>query len=132
LSNISLADTAGHANPVKVRKLFEDLFRLGENLQVTCHFHDNYGLALANCCAALEAGVVCFESSFGGLGGCPFTAVPGGNTCSEDLIHMFREMGLRLEIDLERLVDIAVDASNFFGRDLPGSVYRAGLFNQNC
>jgi hydroxymethylglutaryl-CoA lyase len=127
LTNVSLADTAGHANPAQVRTLFKSVLGLGGEVHATCHFHNNYGLALANCWAAMEVGVCSFESSFGGLGGCPFTAVPGGNTCTEDLIHMFQRMGLRKEIDLVKLVGIAVDASQFFGRDLPGSVYRAGV-----
>ena len=130
LTNISLADTAGHADPVRVRKLFARIMDLGEGIQATCHFHNNCGLALANCCAALETGVIWFESSFGGLGGCPFTAVPGGNVCTEDLVHMFQRMGMRTEIVLSRLVETAADASRFFDRDLPGYVYRTGALQR--
>jgi hydroxymethylglutaryl-CoA lyase len=129
LKSISLADTAGHADPLSVKNLFRSVLSLSEDIQATCHFHNNYGLALANCQAAMDAGVTCFESSFGGLGGCPFTAVPGGNTCTEDMVHMFQRMGLRREIDLPQLVETAADASSFFNRDLPGSVYRAGGFS---
>jgi hydroxymethylglutaryl-CoA lyase len=127
LKSISLADTAGHADPSTVRRLFGQVLNLGGEIQATCHFHNNFGLALANCCAAMDAGVSCFESSFGGLGGCPFTAAPGGNACTEDLVHMFQRMGNRLDIDLLKLVQTATDASRFFDRELPGSLYRSGM-----
>jgi hydroxymethylglutaryl-CoA lyase len=127
LNNVSLADTAGHADPDAVRRLFDRVLQLGENLQVACHFHNNYGLALANCWAAMQCGVTWFESSFGGIGGCPFTAVPGGNVCTEDLVHMLQRMGKRVEIDNSNLVEIASDAARFFDRELPGLVYRAGI-----
>lgn len=130
LTHISLADTAGHADPEGVRRLFDQILNLGEDIQVACHFHDNYGLALANCWAALKSGVTWFESSFGGLGGCPFTAVPGGNACTEDLVHMFQRMRIRTEIELSKLIDIAVNAAEFFKRELPGSIYRAGVLDR--
>lgn len=127
LTSLSLADTAGHAHPVAVKRLFGSVFSLGQGIQATCHFHNNSGLALVNCWAAMEVGVTCFEASFGGLGGCPFTAAPGGNTCTEDLVQMLQRMGLRLEIGLGELVELVTDASLFFGRELPGLVYRTGV-----
>lgn len=126
LRNISLADTAGHAVPEQVDDLFTSIFRLADDVECACHFHNTYGLALANCIAARRAGVTSFESSVAGLGGCPFTAVAGGNTCTEDLVHYFRRIGLRRDVDLVRLIDLARDMSRFLGRDLPGAVYRTG------
>ena len=76
-------------------------------MEVACHFHNTYGLGLANCYAALTSGVTCFESSFGGLGGCPFTKVPAGNVCTEDLVHSLQRMGLRTDIRLDALLDVA-------------------------
>lgn len=131
LTSISLADTAGHADPLKVRKLFRRMIDSGDGIQAICHFHNNYGLALANCCAALETGVTWFESSFGGLGGCPFTAVPGGNVSTEDLVHMFQRMEVPLKIDVLRLVEVAADAGRFFDKELPGAVYRTGPMQPN-
>lgn len=125
LTNISLADTAGHAHPASVRRLFPQALALGKGIQLTCHFHNNFGMALANCCAALDVGVTWFESSFGGLGGCPFTAFPGGNVCTEDLVCMFQKMGVIRDINLSKLVGAAADAAQFLNRDLPGAVYRA-------
>ena len=67
-----------------------------------------------------------FESSVAGLGGCPFTKVAGGNACTEDLVHALQRSGLRNDIQLSALVDVARDVSRFFGRDMAGSVYKAG------
>ena len=126
LRGLSLADTAGHATPDEVEDLFARVRALDEGAEWTCHFHNTYGLALANCYAARRAGVTYFESSVAGLGGCPFTKVAGGNTCTEDLVHALQRSGLRTDIQLSALVDVARDVARFFGRDMPGSVYKAG------
>ena len=67
-----------------------------------------------------------FEAAFAGLGGCPFTAVSGGNVCTEDLIHLFHRLGLRTEVRLEPIVDVSKQAAALLGRDLPGRIYRTG------
>ncbi len=126
LPALSLADTAGHATPDDVLELYSRVRALDPGVEWTCHFHNTYGLALANCYAARQAGVTYFESSVAGLGGCPFTKVAGGNTCSEDLVHAWQRNGLRPDIQLGALVDVARDVARFFGRDLPGSVYKSG------
>jgi len=130
LVNISLADTTGHANPKTVRSLFESILDLECGIDCTCHFHNTYGMGLANCFAALECGVTSFESSIAGLGGCPFTAVAGGNVCSEDLVHMFRRIGFCNHIKLGLMIDLANRISKFFGRELPGSVYQSGPISE--
>ena len=83
---ISLCDTAGHGVPGQVRDLYGAVFELDPGVQCACHFHDTYGLAMANTLAALDAGVTHVESAFAGLGGCPFTAATGGNLCTEDFV----------------------------------------------
>jgi hydroxymethylglutaryl-CoA lyase len=123
---ISLADTAGHAQPLQVEALFRSLKQLDPNLELACHFHNTYGLGLANCMAALGSGVTYFESAFGGLGGCPFTKVPAGNVSTEDLVHSLQRMGLRCDIDLEALLNTARQVAAFFDRELPGLVMRSG------
>ena len=129
--NISLADTAGHADPNQVKRLFEKVFDLDDSLQLTGHFHNTYAMALANCVAAVEAGVQVLESSFGGLGGCPFTSVAGGNACTEDLVHMLRRMGYKLEIDLDLIIETAREAGTLFNKDLPGMIYKNGGIKNN-
>ena len=126
LRSISLADTAGHANPTQVERLFGAVFGLDPTVECACHFHNTYGLALANCYAARQAGVTYFESSVAGLGGCPFTKVAGGNTCTEDLVHAWQRNGTRMDIRLDALLSVARGVAGFFGRDMPGSVYRSG------
>lgn len=126
LQNISLADTAGHASPDQVERLYGRILKIDETVDLACHFHNTYGLALANCYAALRVGVRSFESSIGGLGGCPFTRIAGGNVATEDLVHMLHRMGLRTEVDLPALLRLAEDVAEFFGRDLPGTVYKTG------
>jgi hydroxymethylglutaryl-CoA lyase len=126
LRNISLADTAGHATPEQVEKMFSAILEIDENIECTCHFHNTYGLALANCYAAMKVGVTSFESSVAGLGGCPFTKIAGGNTCTEDFVHMLQRMGWRNDIALDKLIEIAQDVSKFFGREMEGKVYSVG------
>ena len=126
LGNISLADTAGHGHPGQVRRLFAALHKLGP-AQCTGHFHDTYGLGMANVYAAMAEGVSTFETSFAGLGGCPFTKVAAGNVATEDLVHALQRTGQRKDIDLAALVAIAKDVAACFGRDMTGRVHRAGV-----
>ena len=129
LGNISLADTAGAAVPDQVERMFSAVMALDGDLELACHFHNTYGLALANAYAALKAGAGSFESSVAGLGGCPFTKIAGGNLCTEDLVHMFRNMGLVPGVDLDQLIGVARDMADFFGRELPGTVYRTATLD---
>lgn len=126
LRNISLADTAGHAHPAQVERLYAEIFRMDPGAEAACHFHNTYGLGLANVFAAMRAGVQSYESSVAGLGGCPFTKVASGNVCTEDLVHSLRRAGRRSDVDLAKLVALAKEFAAFFGRDLPGLVYKTG------
>jgi hydroxymethylglutaryl-CoA lyase len=126
IKNISLADTSGHANPYRVEKLFNEIHKLDPSVICACHFHDTYGMGLANCYAALKSGVKYFESSFAGLGGCPFTAIPTGNVCTEDFVHMLHRMGIRKDIDVGKIITVSQDAAKFFNRTLPGIIYKTG------
>jgi hydroxymethylglutaryl-CoA lyase len=130
LTRISLADTAGHAVPDQVERLFGELLVAAPAVEAACHFHNTYGLALANSWAAYCTGVTVFESSVAGLGGCPFTKIAGGNTCTEDLVHMLQKMGLRTDVRLDGLIAVANDLAQFFGREMPGTVYRTGTIGQ--
>lgn len=124
--NVGLFDTAGHATPPQVRKLFTALAKLEPKAELSCHFHNAYAMALTNCCYALEAGVTYFETSFGGLGGCPFIKLPSGNACTEDFVHTVQRLGLRRDINLKAVISVARDAETFFGRQLPGSIMKSG------
>jgi hydroxymethylglutaryl-CoA lyase len=126
LRNISLADTAGQATPDQVERMFSAIYEFDDNVECACHFHNTYGLGLANVYAAMKVGVKYIESSVAGLGGCPFTKIAGGNVCTEDLVHMLQRMDLRHDIKLENLIEIAKDVSRFFDRDMPGTIYKTG------
>jgi hydroxymethylglutaryl-CoA lyase len=126
IRNISLADTAGHAYPRQVESLYAEILRRDGQVELACHFHNTYGLGLANCFAALKTGVKYFESALGGLGGCPFTKVAAGNVCTEDLVHSLQRQGLAMEIDLQKLLETACDLGRFFDRELPGFILKAG------
>jgi hydroxymethylglutaryl-CoA lyase len=126
ITNISLADTAGHAQPLQVEELFGAIREMEPKVQLACHFHNTYGLGLANCYAALKSGVSSFESAFGGLGGCPFTKLPAGNVSTEDLVHSLQRMGYRRDIKLDRILEVARQVSLFFNRELPGFILKSG------
>jgi hydroxymethylglutaryl-CoA lyase len=121
---IGFGDTTGMANPAQVRSFFPAARdALGEEVELTAHFHNTRGQGLANVLAALDAGVSSFESSFGELGGCPVPKGATGNVATEDVVYMLNGLGVRTGIDLERLVDIGVWISGILGRE-PAS--RAG------
>ncbi len=129
LNAVSLADTAGHALPEQVEALFSSVYKMNPQAECACHLHNTYGLGLANCRAAMNAGVKIFESALAGLGGCPFTKVAGGNVCTEDLVHYWQRGGSRTDLDLPKLIQTAQDLANYFGRDMPGLVYKSGPVN---
>jgi hydroxymethylglutaryl-CoA lyase len=110
---VALADTVGYANPAQVRRLFRRVRdAIGDKLE-GAHFHNTRGLGLANALAAYEEGVRNFDSSLGGLGGCPFAPGASGNVITEDLVFMFEAMGVSTGIDLAKLFGarkILVDA----------------------
>ena len=126
LFNISLADTAGHAHPARVERLFTAVLGLEPKIEATCHFHNTYGLGMANIMAALRVGVTSFETSFAGLGGCPFTKVAAGNVATEDFVNALHMQGLRTDVDLGKLISVAGDVATYFAREMPGCVYKTG------
>lgn len=126
LTAISLADTAGHAHPLQVSGYIQRVLAMDSGVEITAHIHNTYGLGMANVYAAMDAGASSIETSFGGLGGCPFTKVAAGNVATEDLVHGLQRTGLRPDIRLDVLVSVARDVATFFGRDLPGCVYKTG------
>jgi hydroxymethylglutaryl-CoA lyase len=130
LKNISLADTAGHALPHQVHEMFGEIFTLDPAVKCTCHFHNTYGMGLANCVAAMDIGVRYFELSFAGLGGCPFTKVAAGNVCTEDFVHFLQRTNKRTDINLDELIAIAKDVAAFFNREMPGLVHKTGPLTQ--
>jgi hydroxymethylglutaryl-CoA lyase len=126
LRSISLADTAGHAHPDQVRSYIRKVLAMDSAAEIAAHIHNTYGLGMANVYAAMDAGARAIETSFGGLGGCPFTKVASGNVATEDLVHGLQRVGQRTDINLGALIGISQEVAAFFGRELPGCVYKTG------
>jgi hydroxymethylglutaryl-CoA lyase len=104
VDEIGLSDTTGMGNPMQVSRLFKAFFRDIGDLTGAAHMHNTRGLGLANCLAAYEAGVRTFDSSLGGLGGCPYAPGASGNVVTEDLVFMLEAMGVTTGVDLNRLM----------------------------
>lgn len=125
-TGLTLGDTTGMATPPLVAHTVQALRQHLPHLPVALHFHNTRGLGLANVMEGLANGVDQFESSLGGIGGCPFAPGATGNICTEDTVHLMHELGIETGIDLERLIAVAHELQRVLGRDLPGQVMRAG------
>ncbi len=124
---VAFGDTTGMANPLQVAEFFaEAAAALGDEVQLTAHFHNTRGQGLANVLAALQAGCASFESSFGELGGCPVPVGATGNIASEDLVGMLHEMGIETGIDLRALLHAAFAVRELLGRELGSHTLIAG------
>ncbi|MDF0726124.1 hydroxymethylglutaryl-CoA lyase [Cytobacillus sp. S13-E01] len=105
VDELSVADTNGMANPKEVHSLFSKLKVALPTTLLTAHFHDTRGMAIANVLAALQAGITRFDTSAGGLGGCPFSPGATGNVATEDVVYMLQQMGIETGVNLEKIVD---------------------------
>jgi len=128
LRQASLADTMAWANPEQIKRTVGAIRTRWPDLIIRLHLHDTRGLAMANAYAALEMGVVEFDASIGGLGGCPFAGHKGaaGNICTEDLALLCAETGVETGIDFEKLAAAARRAEEMVGHPVPGKVMNAG------
>jgi hydroxymethylglutaryl-CoA lyase len=126
-SKLSFGDTTGMATPRRVDALCDALGAARIDVSaIGLHFHDTRGTALANVLAGLARGVVRYDASIGGLGGCPYAPGASGNVATEDLVHMLHDMGIDTGIDLDALIDCAVIAQGLVGRELPSAMLHAG------
>ena len=124
---IGFGDTTGMANPAQVRAFLPAARdALGDEVELTAHFHNTRGQGLANVLAALDAGVSSFESSFGELGGCPVPKGATGNVATEDVISMMHEMGIGTGVSLEKLLEASRTAQEVLGRPLGSHLLTAG------
>jgi len=125
-SQIALGDTIGCANPRQVDDLIGAFRARLLAVPLRMHFHDTRGVGLANVLTALQAGVDSFDSSIGGLGGCPYAPGAAGNVATEDLVYMLDRMRIESGVDLAQAIDVARWTENLIGRSLPGRVKAAG------
>ena len=127
VQHIGVADTIGVGTPRKVQAAFEATLQHFSLADVSGHFHDTYGQALANTLAAMDLGVYQFDASVAGLGGCPFAKGATGNVATEDVVYMLHGMGIDTGIDLDLLIDAGVFISSYLQRPSGSRAARALL-----
>jgi hydroxymethylglutaryl-CoA lyase len=123
---VQLADTTGMANPAQVERMVGEMRIRFPDTRFALHLHNTRGMGLANALVGLQMGVSEFDTTLGGLGGCPFAPGATGNIDTEDMAHMLHEMGIETGIDLDRLIGAARRLEKVVGRILPGAVMHAG------
>lgn len=119
---IAVADTIGHAEPLEVGRLLDAVARHVDISRIAVHLHDTQALGLANALAALQSGVRIFDTSTGGLGGCPFAPGAAGNLATEDLIFMAHKMGFGTGVDFTKLWDAVYELERLVGRPIGGRI----------
>ena len=131
IQRVDVADTIGVGTPRKVQAAMEATLKHYALNDVSGHFHDTYGQALANTLASLEMGVWNFQSSIAGLGGCPYAKGATGNVATEDLVYMMQGMGIDTGIDLDALIDAGLFISQALGRQ-PNSLVARAVLNKRA
>ena len=131
VQHAGVADTVGMGTPVKVQRAMEATLKHYELADVSGHFHDTYGQALANTVACLEMGIWQYDSSSAGLGGCPYAKGATGNVATEDVVYLLHGMGIDTGIDLDKLIDAGVFISDFLQRK-PNSRAATALLNKRA
>jgi len=129
VQHVGVADTIGVGTPLKVQRAMEATLRHFDIDDVSGHFHDTYGQALANTLICLQMGVWQFDASVAGLGGCPYAKGATGNVASEDVVYLLHGMGIETGIDLDKLIDAGQFISDFLGRSTQSRAGKA-LFNK--
>ena len=129
VQHIGVADTIGVGTPLKVQRALDATLQHFDINDVSGHFHDTYGQALANTLAALQIGVWQFDTSIAGLGGCPYAKGATGNVATEDVVYLLHGMGIETGIDLDKLVDAGAFISDFLQRK-PSSRAATAILNK--
>ncbi|MDO8717368.1 MAG: hydroxymethylglutaryl-CoA lyase [Polaromonas sp.] len=131
VQHVGVADTIGVGTPLKVQRALEATLRHFDINDISGHFHDTYGQALANTLASLELGVWQFDTSVAGLGGCPYAKGATGNVATEDVVYLLHGMDIETGIDLDKLIDAGQFISDFLGRK-SGSRAATALLNKRA
>ncbi len=124
--SIMLADTVGMATPIRVHRMVENFRKRFGDKNLILHFHNNRGVAMANLFAAVTVGVTHFDTSVGGIGGCPNVPSAAGNLATEDVVFMLEDMGINTGIDLAKLIEAAKLLEKHLGQKLPGQLVKSG------
>jgi hydroxymethylglutaryl-CoA lyase len=128
ITELMLADTMGWATPLRIERTLGAVRARWPDVPIALHLHDTRGLGIANAMAGLRMGVANFDTTVGGLGGCPFAGQPGapGNICTEELVLLCEEMGIATGVDLDALIDAGHLAEDIVGHKLPSELLRSG------
>ena len=129
VQHVGIADTIGVGTPIKVQRAIEATLKHYDINDVSGHFHDTYGQALANTLISLQMGVWQFDTSIAGLGGCPYAKGATGNVASEDVVYLLHGMGIETGIDLDKLIDAGAFINDFLQRK-SGSRVASALLNK--
>ncbi|MFZ2124756.1 MAG: hydroxymethylglutaryl-CoA lyase [Rhodoferax sp.] len=129
VQHVGVADTIGVGTPLKVQRAVEATLKHFDLKDISGHFHDTYGQALANTLICLQMGVWQFDTSVAGLGGCPYAKGATGNVATEDVVYLLHGMGIETGIDLDLLIDAGQFISDFLGRATNSRAGKA-LFTQ--
>ena len=124
IDELSLADSAGLGNPQLVRRVVQEILPIAGSVPVVLHLHDTRGQGLANLLSALKSGVTAFDTSFGGLGGCPFIQTARGNIATEDTAYMLHEMGISTGVDVAGVAAVSRQVEAFLGKELPARMHK--------
>jgi len=124
IHQLVLADTTGMATPPKVKRLLKEVLSMAGRTPVGLHLHDTRGMGLVNVMAGLEMGVSHFDTSLGGLGGCPFVKGAAGNIPTEDTAYLMDSLSIQTGIEIPKVACWSQRLSRFFGRTLQGKLYR--------
>ncbi len=123
IEELALADSTGMANPVQVEALLSEVKALTGEIPIVLHLHNTESKGYANLYAAIKSGVTIFDTSFGGLGGCPFIDSASGNIATEDTVHMLHQMGFHTGINVKRIAAISNEMESLLGERLQGNMY---------
>jgi hydroxymethylglutaryl-CoA lyase len=128
---IGLCDTIGIANPYQVYTWMKKLIELFPEIEFELHFHNTYGRGLANVVAGIQAGVYSFDSSIGGLGGCPYAPGATGNISTEDLVSLMTEMNIDTGINQKKMLETSTILRDFLNKDLDSQIWRVSAATRN-
>jgi hydroxymethylglutaryl-CoA lyase len=131
IDELVLADTTGMAGPDDIRRILEAVLLLSQGIPICLHLHDTRGLGLVNLVAGLEMGITHFDTSLGGLGGCPFVQGAAGNIATEDTVHLLNHLGVQSGIDIAKVAQCSRKLSTILDHGLSGKIYRLDIITRN-
>ena len=124
VDQLAVADTTGMANPLSIKKLLSDLIPIAGKIPVALHLHDTRGLGLVNVMAALECGIIHFDTALAGMGGCPFVPGATGNIATEDTAYLMESLNIKTGIDIKKVARCSRQLEAFFKKPFSGKMYK--------